>query len=100
MARKNQYLSVKELKSLIQGIFEDQSFDIPIKVLDDLENKLMDRAAKIAAVKKESATDKTYLTRKKYEAIMAEIKRGPHGLSRKKKITKKKKEEKRRKKLK
>lgn len=72
MAKKTKHLTRKQLHDLIQSVDDDQSNNIPKEILRDLESKLLTRSEKIAVIRKESATDKTYLTKQKLTEIISE----------------------------
>lgn len=72
MAKKTKHLTRKQLHDLIQSVDDDQSNNIPKEILRDLESKLLARSEKIAVIRKESATDKTYLTKQKLTEIISE----------------------------
>lgn len=72
MAKKTKHLTRKQLHDLIQSVDDDQSNNLPKEILRDLESKLLARSEKIAVIRKESATDKTYLTKQKLTEIISE----------------------------
>lgn len=72
MPKKTKHLTRKQLHDLIQSVDDDQSNNLPKEILRDLESKLLARSEKIAVIRKESATDKTYLTKQKLTEIISE----------------------------
>ncbi|MCY3413270.1 MAG: DNA-directed RNA polymerase subunit A'' [Candidatus Heimdallarchaeota archaeon] len=81
MAKKNKYLTKTELKQIIQKLIDEDKFDIPITILEEVEEKILDRAEAIDAEKnrndkKDKDSESIYLTKTKLERIISEIYKG------------------------
>lgn len=72
---KKQYLKAQKVRKLITELAEDENRPIPITILDQFENKIFDRAAKIADKLNVSSKGKTYITQEQFDNILEEINR-------------------------
>lgn len=71
MAKK--YLKPEEIEDMINELIENHEQKIPQLILRQLEDKIFDRAKKIAAKLNTNPYGKTYVTQKQFKTILAEI---------------------------
>jgi len=69
----SKFLTAKEVRDKITEIIETTTSNIPISIYDELEEKIFERAARIAAKLNEDSKGKTYITDPQFETILSEI---------------------------
>ena len=72
---KTKYLTRKQLSTRIDKLIEDEDPNMPMSIILQLEEKILDRAERIAKKLNVSATTKTYLSQQDYGLMVSEIKR-------------------------
>lgn len=70
---KKQYLTVTELRDQLNAYIDREDRLIPVEIIEQLEEKILQRAADIAKKKKENPAGKTYLTQEQLDQLMIEV---------------------------
>ncbi len=70
---KKKYLTVTELRDQLNAYMEREDRLVPVEIIEQLEDKILQRASEIAKKKKENAAGKTYITQEQLDQLMIEI---------------------------
>ncbi len=73
MAAKKKFLTAKEVKDQLDAYLQRDDRLIPVEIIEQLEEKIFDRAQQIAKKKNENPAGKTYLTQEQLDRLMEEV---------------------------
>ncbi len=70
---KQKYLTITEFKDQLNAYIERDDRLVPVDIIEQLEDKILQRASEIAKKKNENPAGKTYITQEQLDQLMIEI---------------------------